>query len=177
MSRPASATQGLENRQGLRSLSLRPEQPQDQAFLFELYASTRQEELDSWGWPPEMCSQFLQLQFQASQDHHTSFPTADFQIVLVDGRNAGRLVVNRGPQELRIVDIALLPKHRNAGIGSALLQGILSEASTTGKPVRLCVYKSNRAQRLYQRMGFVKTGETELYLDMESRASASTRPR
>ncbi len=93
----------------------------------------------------------------------------------VAGRNAGRLAVNRGTGELRIVDIALLPEHRNAGVGAALLRGICEEAAAAGKPVRLSVLKSNRAQRLYARLGFVKTGETELHLEMEWRDAAGTR--
>lgn len=155
------------------TIGLRPEQPQDQAFLFELYASTRQEELAAWGWPPEVRTPFLRMQFAASQGYHTAFPTADFQIVLVDGQNAGRLVIDRSSKELRVVDIALLPQHRDAAIGSALLQNILAEAAAVGLPVRLCVLKGNRAQRLYIRLGFVKTAETELHLEMEWRPSAA----
>jgi ribosomal protein S18 acetylase RimI-like enzyme len=158
-------------RRDFDALALRPEQPQDQAFLFELYSSTRQEELDAWGWPSELRGPFLKMQFQASQGYHTAFPTADFQIVLLNGNGAGRLVVNRAPEELRIVDIALLPEHRNAGIGSALVRQVCDEAAALGKPVRLCVLKSNRAQRLYARLGFVTTGQTEPHLEMEWRAA------
>ncbi len=155
-------------------ISVRPEQPkEDEAFLFELYASTRQEELDAWGWPPEMRSAFLTLQFKASQGYHTAFPDAEFQIVLLDGIDAGRLVVHRSPEELRIVDIVLLPQHRNTGIGSALLQRIFGEAAATGKPLRLQVLKGSRAARLYHRLGFVQMGESELYLEMKWRAPAT----
>ncbi|MDB6053816.1 MAG: GCN5-like N-acetyltransferase, partial [Verrucomicrobiales bacterium] len=101
---------------------MRPEGPQDEGFLFELYASTRQEELEAWGWPPEMRRDFLTLQFKASQGHHRAFPEAEFQIVMLDGINAGRVVVNRTRAELQLVDMALLPQYRNAGIGTALLQ-------------------------------------------------------
>ncbi len=154
----------------LNVITIRPEQPQDEAFLFELYASTRQEELDAWGWPPEMRSAFLTMQFRASQGYHRAFPDAEFQIVMLDGVNAGRLVVHRTREELHLVDIALLPRHRNAGIGTALLQRIFGEAAATKKPLRLKVLKGSRAGRLYQRLGFAKTGETELHWEMEWRA-------
>jgi ribosomal protein S18 acetylase RimI-like enzyme len=65
------------------------------------------------------------------------------------------------------VDIALLPGHRNAGVGSALLQGIFGEAQATNKPLRLKVLRGNRAVRFYQRLGFVKIGETEMHFEME----------
>ena len=154
----------------LNAITVRDEQPQDEAFLFELFSSTRQAELDAWGWPPELRSNWLQLQFRASQGHHTTFPHAEFQIVLLDGVKAGRLILQRTPAELQLVDLALLPQHRNAGIGAALLQRIFGEAAATKKPLRLQVFKTNRAVRFYQRLGFVPTGETELHFEMEWRA-------
>lgn len=155
------------------AITVRPEEPQDEAFLFELYASTRQEELEAWGWPLEMRSAFLTLQFRASQGLHSAFPQAEFQIVLLDGVRAGRLVLNRTPEELQLVDMALLPRHRNAGVGTALLQRVFGEATATGKPLRLQVLKGNRAQRFYQKLGFTQTGETEMHLAMEWRAPAA----
>jgi GNAT superfamily N-acetyltransferase len=138
-----------------------------------VYASTRQEELDAWGWPPEMRRNFLTMQFRASQGLHSAFPDAEFQIVMLDGVNAGRMVVNRTREALHLVDIALLPQHRNAGIGAALMQRVFGEAAATKKPLRLLVLKGNRAARFYHRLGFVKTGETELHLQMEWRAPAA----
>jgi ribosomal protein S18 acetylase RimI-like enzyme len=155
------------------NITLRPEQPQDESFLFEVYASTRQEELDAWGWPPEMRRQFLTMQFKASQGLHNAFPDAEFQIVMLDGSNAGRMVVHRTREALHLVDIALLPQHRNAGIGAALMQRVFGEAAATKRPLRLLVLKSNRAARFYSRLGFVKTGETEMHLEMEWRAPAA----
>jgi ribosomal protein S18 acetylase RimI-like enzyme len=151
---------------------MRPEQPGDEAFLFELYSSTRQEELDAWRWPPEMRKSFLTLQFKACQSYRSAFPNADFQIVLLDGVNAGRLVLHRAPEELRVVDIALLPQRRGAGIGTALMRRILGEAAAATKPVRLKVLKASRAQVFYQRLGFVRVSEAEMHVEMEWRAPA-----
>jgi len=157
----------------MSAISVRPEQPQqDEAFLFELYASTRQEELDAWGWPPEMRTAFLKMQFTASQGLRQVFPHAEFQIVLVDGANVGRFVVHRTHDALRVVDMTLLPQHRNAGLGTALLQRVFGEALGTKKPLRLEVLKTNRAARLYQRLGFVVIGENALEYQMEWRAPA-----
>lgn len=161
----------------MSNLTVRPENPQqDEAFLFELYASTRQEELDAWGWPAEMRQHFLTMQFQASQGLHAAFPAAEFQIVLIDGVNAGRFVVQRTRECLRVVDMALLPQHRNAGAGAALLQRVFGEAMGTQKPLRLEVMKTNRAARLYQRLGFVVIGEDELQFQMEWRAPVVAAP-
>ena len=158
----------------LNVITLRPEQPQDEDFLFELYASTRQAELDAWGWPPEMRRAFLSMQFKASQGRHLAVPAAEFQIVMVDGVNAGRLVVHRTGGELRVVDIGLLPQFRSLGIGTALLQRVRGEAAAAKTPVRLQVLKGNCAERLYQRLGFVKTGETDLHWEMEWRVPVAS---
>ncbi|HEY3914565.1 MAG TPA: N-acetyltransferase, partial [Verrucomicrobiae bacterium] len=39
-----------------------------------------------------------------------------------------------------------------------LIQGLQREAAAAKKPVRLCVFAGERASRLYQRLGFRKTG-------------------
>jgi ribosomal protein S18 acetylase RimI-like enzyme len=155
-----------------QTITLRPERPGDEAFLFALYASTRREELDAWGWPAEMRQVFLGIQFKASQSYRTTFPGAEFQIVLLDHVNAGRMVVHRSGEELRLVDLALLPEYRNAGVGSTLLRRILDEAAASQKPLRLNVLKGNRAERLYRRLGFEATGETGPYVEMEWRTQA-----
>jgi ribosomal protein S18 acetylase RimI-like enzyme len=164
-------------RASFETITVRPEQPADEAFLFELYASTRREELDAWGWPAEARKAFLTMQFKASQNHRIIFPDADFQIVLLDKVNAGRFVVNRSRENLRIVDIALLPEYRNAGVGSALLQKTFGEAAACKKPLRLRVLKGNRAERLYRRLGFETIEENELHLEMEWRAPVSAPPK
>src|SRR5438128_1466901 len=87
----------------LKVITVRAEQAQDEDFLFQLYASTRQEELEAWGWPPEMRKSFLAMQFKASQAQRQALPDAEFQIVLLDGVKAGRMVVHRSREELRLV--------------------------------------------------------------------------
>ena len=160
----------------MNKITKRSETPQDEAFLFELYATTRQEELEAWGWPMDMRKSFLEIQFRASRGYDSAFPGADFQIILVDGANAGRMVIDRTQKDLLVVDLALLPQYRNAGIGTALVQEVCSEAATIQKPVRLQVSKGNRARRWYERLGFIPTFETEIHVHMEWRAPVPTMP-
>ena len=62
-------------------VSLRPEQPEDEDFLFAVYASTRAEELAVTGWDEATRSAFLNLQFRAMrQGYHASFPQAEFPL-------------------------------------------------------------------------------------------------
>lgn len=87
--------------------------------------------------------------------------------MLSHDRPIGRLYVDRRADEIRVVDIALLPEHRRQGIGSALLENILAEAAAAHKPVRIHVEKFNPALRLYQRLGFHQVRDTGVYFLME----------
>jgi len=154
----------------LPATALRPEGPGDGPFLEEVHAGTRQEELEALGWPAALRESFVRMQFNAQQQgDRAAFPRAQFAIILSCGQAVGRLVLNRAENEFRLVDIALLPAHRGRGIGTGLLKEILREAAAARKPVRLSVLKGQRAFRLYQRLGFEKTGQDSLRDQMEWR--------
>lgn len=152
-------------------VSLRPEQPGDEDFLFAVYASTREEELALTNWDEPMRRSFLNHQFNAMrQGYRSMFPAGEFWIIELDGQPAGRLVVNRAAAEIRVVDLALLPAHRNRGIGTLLMRRICAGAD---KPVRLTVLKFNRAFHWYARLGFAKIGEQGVYDELEWRPAAN----
>jgi ribosomal protein S18 acetylase RimI-like enzyme len=149
-------------------VQLRPEGPDDRQFLFDLYASTRADELDRTGWNEVTKRAFLQMQFDAQHTHYTTyFSDASFDIVERDGRPIGRLYVHRQASQVRIMDIALLPEWRNAGIGTALLRVILDEAGSTGAVVTLHVERTNPAKGLYDRLGFVEVSDDGLNVMMK----------
>ena len=138
-------------------VSVRPASADDEAFLYELYSSTRADELAAWGLDESQRKSFLELQFRARQRHYEiAFSGADHQIILCEDRPIGRILVYRSEHEIRLVDIALLPEHRQGGIGSSLIRELLVEAEATEKPVTLQVDKHNPAARLYERLGFSK---------------------
>jgi GNAT superfamily N-acetyltransferase len=150
------------------SVELRPCTPADTAFLLELYASTRADELAMTPLSAEDKAAFVRMQFDA-QDHHyrVQFPVAERSIVLVDGRPAGRLYVDRRLDETRVVDLSLLPEYRGRGVGTALLTRLLDESAGTARPVRLHVPSGNPARRLYVRLGFRPVRWTGPYELME----------
>ncbi len=150
------------------AVTLRRITPDDTPFLYQVYASTREEELAPLGWDESQKTAFLQMQFTAQHRYyHEQFPDADYQIILSGDRPIGRFYVDRRPDEINILDIALLPEQRRAGIGTALLKAILAEADQAGKPVRIHVERFNPALHLYERLGFVKTADTGVYFRME----------
>lgn len=149
-------------------IALRSIQPQDMPVLRKIYASTRADELALLGWTAEQQQVFLRQQFDAQHHHYqTSYTNARFQLVLADDQPIGRLYVARWPNEIRLIDITLLPEYRNAGIGSRLLHDLLDEALASGRPVRIHVEKFNPALRLYQRFGFVGIEDRGIHWFME----------
>ncbi|HEY2769903.1 MAG TPA: GNAT family N-acetyltransferase [Solirubrobacteraceae bacterium] len=142
------------------TISLRPVGPDDQSFLRRVYASTREAELANVDWTDEQKAEFVRFQFHAQATHYRErFPDAAHHVILVDGRQAGRLYVDRRPDEICVVDIALLPEFRGRGVGGSLLRDVLAEAERSGCPVTIHVERFNPAQRLYARLGFVLAEE------------------
>ena len=125
-------------------------------------------------WTDEQKEAFLRQQFEAQhawwQEHYTG---ASFDVVLVAGKPAGRLYVDEWRDEIRIVDIALLPDHRNAGIGTSLLSALVSESEAVGRPLSIHVERFNPALRLYGCLGFRKVADKGVYFLME-RAPGAT---
>jgi ribosomal protein S18 acetylase RimI-like enzyme len=153
------------------SLALRQTVPDDEPFLAALYASTRTEELAITGWSDEQKAMFCRMQFGAQTVHYRKhYPDASVHVIERNGEPAGRLYVNRGATEIRIVDIALVSAHRGAGIGTYYLLELQEEARATGRVLSISVEKFNPALRLYQRLGFRPTEDQGVYLLMEWRA-------
>lgn len=139
----------------------------DGPFLLRLYASTRVD-ITSSRLGEEQKSSLIQMQFAAQSLHYrTNYPNAEHSIVLVASSPIGRLYLDCGVDEYRIVDLSLLPEYRGAGIGTRLLEEILVRARTVGAPVRLHVEHFNPARRLYERFGFVPVSETASHCLME----------
>lgn len=136
-------------------MRLRPLRDEDLPFLRELYGSTRADELAQVPWSPAEKAAFLDMQFDAQHRHYrAAFPEARFEVIEIDGRPAGRLYVDRRAEEIRVIDVALLPEHRGRGLGTSLLEALLAEASRARLPVTLHVEPFNPAVRLYDRLGF-----------------------
>jgi ribosomal protein S18 acetylase RimI-like enzyme len=144
---------------------LRAATPEDQQFLRAVYASTRAEELAPVPWGEEQKRAFTDMQFAAQDaDYRRNYPDAQYSIIEVQGVPAGRLYVDRGKKEILIIDIALLPEHRRAGIGTKLLRELQHEARMAGKALTIHVEKFNPALRLYQRLGFQQLEDKGVYL-------------
>lgn len=160
---------------------LRAVSSDDDEFLYQVYRSTRVEELAPVPWPEAEKDAFLRQQFALQREHYNKHyaATTEFSVIEVDAERAGRLYVARWPREIRIVDIALLPAYRGRGIGARLLRSLLAEGADSGRSVSIHVERANPALRLYERLGFVFVEERGVYFFMEWRppdAAAASEP-
>lgn len=139
----------------------------DYSFLRLLYGATREEEMRHFPFSEEQKGAFLDQQFAAQYEHYrVHYPTCERNIIEHDGEAIGRFWVDEWKDQIRLVDIALMPRWRGSGIGTRLLQDVLARAAKAGKPVTIHVEGFNRALRLYQRLGFEKVDTNGVYFLM-----------
>jgi GNAT superfamily N-acetyltransferase len=148
-------------------IDLRPAVAADREFLESVYGSTRADELRVVPWSAAERDAFVRMQFDAQDvSYRQSYPDARFLIVLAAGEPIGRLYLARLADELRVIDVALLPEWRGLGTGSALMAWVLGQADVAGIPVTLHVEPGNPARRLYERLGFRPVEERGVALFM-----------
>ena len=155
-----------------RALALRPAAPEDYEDLVRVYASTRAGELAqvTW-WDDAKKLEFCRAQYDAQKrEYDARFPDAEYDLILLEGRTVGRLWVGRDDEQIRLLDIALLPEAQNCGIGTALLKRLMAESKRTGKRLRHMVFILNKdALRFYERLGFEIFEDVGGYQPMEWR--------
>lgn len=131
--------------------TLRQATAADYDFLWWLHAATMREYVaQTWGWDEARQAAYFRAHFNP----------AGSQIIVLDGQDAGLLVVERRPAEIFLSAIEILPAWQGQGLGTMVLGDLLAEAARERLPVRLQVLKVNPARHLYERLGFAVTGET-----------------
>lgn len=149
-------------------LSTFPATIDDESFLYLVYKSTRNEEMVEWGWDSVQAEAFLQMQYLLKQRSYASqYPLAHPQVIVYTGQPAGYMLIAELMNELKLVDLALLPAYRNLGIGSCVLEELKQQAAVLNKSVLLQVLTTNPARFLYERHGFVVTGDDGMYYRMQ----------
>ena len=152
----------------LQSITLRPVTDDDSSFLLELYKSSRGDDLRGLGWDEARIGEFLGMQYEAQQRFHAGeYQQPNDRIVLRGEEPIGRLGYEPRENEIRCIDIALLPTYRNAGVGAHLIGQLQAEARSSNKPLRLQVIRFSRAVGLLERLGFQRISETGTHFQME----------
>jgi ribosomal protein S18 acetylase RimI-like enzyme len=151
-------------------ISFRPikETAEDLEFLYRVYASTRAEEMAMTGWTEAQIEEFLRMQFKLQHTQWLqNYKKAKFEIILYNKVPVGRLYVDRRTDDIRIIDIALLPEFRRQGIGATIMKNLVDEADERQVTLSLHVEFNNPAMGLYERLGFKKGELSGIYYYME----------
>jgi GNAT superfamily N-acetyltransferase len=155
-----------------RLATFRPATADDESLLLAVYGSTRMEELALTNWDPAQRDAFVKMQYSAQQSHYREhYPEGEHLIILVNDVAVGRLYIAEIADQIRILDITVLPQHRRLGIGTPIIKELMTEAAAIGKPLRIYVESFNPSLRLFERLGFVKSGESGYSYLMEWRIS------
>jgi ribosomal protein S18 acetylase RimI-like enzyme len=155
-------------------ISLRPATAGDEPFLKRVQRSARH-----WEFAPLLQSGEVELYHKVMEQQYDSqhrfyfacYDQAHYGIIQWTDQPIGRLYVDYRDDEVRVLDIAILPDYRGRGIGRIVMTGLCLEAAMRRKPVRLSVHYLSRALRFYRGLGFRQIGiEGPSYL-MEWRQS------
>lgn len=144
----------------LAAFGARPPGPGDAPFLAALYASTRPDLLGAGTADPALVAASMAMhQRMQAASFLARFPHAAVLLLESAGQSCARIVVDSDCQRVRLVDLAVLPAWRKAGLGGAIVRALQDWANGQGLPLHLAVQPGNGpARRLYLAAGFIDTG-------------------
>jgi ribosomal protein S18 acetylase RimI-like enzyme len=143
------------NIRGTARLVLRPARDSDRGFIEALYRSTR-DDLRLVDGEPEMIESLIDMQYRAQHSGYgAQFPEAWHFVVEHAMERIGRVVLDFGENEVRLVDIAFVPTARGKGFGKEVIKALQGTAARVWAPITLTVHPLNvPARRLYASLGF-----------------------
>jgi ribosomal protein S18 acetylase RimI-like enzyme len=146
------------------AITLRLATDGDYDFMRRLYHTTRVEEMQHFPFDEARKNEFLDQQFAAQFEHYGNhYPTVERNIVEKDGQPIGRIWIDEWKDQIRLVDITLMPECRGSGIGGKLVADVLVRGARVGKPVTIHVEAYNPALHLYYRLGFEQVDTNGIY--------------
>jgi ribosomal protein S18 acetylase RimI-like enzyme len=148
----------------VRPFDLRPSCEADYAYAERLYVETMKpllSRLEAWD-EDDVLAKF-----------RSSYRLEQVRIITVDGRDVGFLQVDEDDSEISLAQIHIEAPYRSRGIGTALIEDLLSAARVGSKPVSLSVVKHNPAQALYERLGFRVVGGDDVKFHMRWPAASA----
>lgn len=139
----------------IEKIEFRQIEDDDFDFLWRLHNATLKKYVSqTWGWDETW----------QKKNFAGEFETKNGKIIVFEKRDAGFFWFKEKPEENLLVSIRLLPEFQNKGIGTQIIKNLTKHSE---KPFRLQVLKVNPARRLYERLGFQITEETETHFVMK----------
>jgi ribosomal protein S18 acetylase RimI-like enzyme len=153
---------------------LRPCRDDEENFWREVFYDAVREHFASLNLAENELKNLLEFQFQAQTlDYGNNYPQASNDVILYENVPAGRVILSTEHGDLHLLDIAVLSKFRNQGIGTEILQWLFEQSRQTKLPIRFYVEKINPAFWLYEKLGFKIVADVTSHFQMEWRDSAN----
>jgi ribosomal protein S18 acetylase RimI-like enzyme len=157
------------------AVQLRPAEPEDRPFQFELFRNQMIGMLRLGGLPNAMIENLVAMQYRSrTQSYRDKFSQARWSIIESADGPIGELIEHDEADAIYVVDVALRPEQQQCGIGTALMRAIMTAGAARGG-VRAMVLVSNEAsRRMFRRLGFVETGrDGDAYVELRWRPSTA----
>ena len=115
-------------------ICLRKASQADRSLCEGLFIEAHQDPLRLAGWDEDQCRNYLAPQFDMRErGFKQQYPQADDDIILFEGIDIGRMIINRQQHGIHIIDIVILNRWRQRGIASYLLNELCIEADEKQK--------------------------------------------
>jgi len=139
--------------------SLRPATDADFLFMRETKLEAMEPHVTAlWGWN----------RTEQEGRFRKGFDPTGCQIITVAGADAGFITVLDHADDRFLAGIYLARGFRRNGLGSAIITDLIERAAARHRGLTLRVLKANPARRLYERLGFEVTGETDTHYMMRA---------
>jgi len=110
-----------------------------------------------WGWDDH-----AQLAY-----HKKQFNPKHLKIILYHNTEVGLIDMEETIDTFFLANILVDQDFQGQGIGKSVMKDIIEQATQQNKKIELQVFKINtRAKKLYEKLGFNITGETDLHYKM-----------
>jgi GNAT superfamily N-acetyltransferase len=139
----------LTRRTGLKQftsqLSARPALPDEMTWAFQLFKRCLGRYIDqTWGWD-EVFQQHGFLE---------NFSPVNFDIIILNQQRIGGMSLISRSDDLKLELLMIDAPWRNIGLGSTIMQSLMTQATARSQPIRLSCLRCNPALHLYQHLGF-----------------------
>jgi hypothetical protein len=145
------------------TVQTRPVNRHDTPFLIELLRADRAAEMAATSWTLDQKQTFINEQFRFQRASYAErYTELGHSIITQQGTPVGRFWFSRKDQDWRLVDLLLLPPHRDLGHEETVLRPFLQDADTAGQRIFAHAFHHDIAtiERL-RNFAFETTGMTD----------------
>ncbi len=138
-------------------MSARPAGAADKDFLAKMFRDNR-DDLRMADAEKDYIETVIEMQLEAQQGGYgQQFPNAIYLVLEKNGSRIGRITLDIGPVELRLVDLDFIKKAQGKGYGSSILLWLMKAAAQTKRPLLVPARRDDFSMtRFLAKYGFVE---------------------